>query len=458
MSNDITRDHLFISYATEDSKFAEWLAIRLTAEGYKVWCDRTHLMGGESYPDDIDHAIKDRTFRLLALLSRASLQKANPRKERTLALNIARDRQTNFLIPLNVDGLSAMELDWMTSDLTFIQFHNSWAYGFEQLLKKLKSIDTPQNVDAGRANIQDWMAVHAKPTNKKEILRSNVLPVTELPTVLQKFELQEKLILPKLAEHWPFFSPTNSKVIWAFGPPEVDLNVPVRSTAAIPWQEVPEFDGLKMEDLALSILRKAITVKCLQGGMKLVPKSSLPYFPEGLLPENHLRFTSYGGKKTYVSAIGERTFRVGEYREQIKYHLAPIFRLTADPGQLMVRVSISLHLTDLSGYPLEGAKVISRRKRICRNWWNHEWLSRFMAVVEWLCQGQAGCNVLRTTNGSFCIKSEPLILSAQQGIDESILSPVVIADTDVEVIDEDVDDGKSDFDDYDDNEQERDDG
>lgn len=78
-----------------------------------------------------------------------------------------------------------------------------------------------------------------------------------------------------------------------------------------------------------------------------------------------------------------------------------------------------------------------------------------MAVVEWLCQGQAGCDVLRTTNGSFCIKSEPLILSAQQGIDESILRPVVITDADVEVIDEDVDDGKSD---YDDNEQERDDG
>ena len=114
MRNVTTRDHLFISYATEDSDFAEWLAVRLTAEGYKVWCDRTHLLGGESYPDDIDHAIKDRAFRLLALLSRASLRKPNPRKERTLALNIARERQTDFLIPLNVDGLSATDLDWMT--------------------------------------------------------------------------------------------------------------------------------------------------------------------------------------------------------------------------------------------------------------------------------------------------------------------------------------------------------
>jgi len=81
-----------------------------------------------------------------------------------------------------------------------------------------------------------------------------------------------------------------------------------------------------------------------------------------------------------------------------------------------------------------------------------------MAVVEWLCQGQAGCEVLRTANGSFCITSEPLILSAKQGIDESILRPIVITDADVEVIDEDADDGKSEFDDYDDSEQESKDG
>lgn len=454
MSDVNTRNHFFISYATEDGELAEWLAVRLTAEGYKVWFDRTHLLGGESYPDDIDYAIKDRTFRLLALLSRASLRKPNPRKERTLALNIARERQTDFLIPLNVNGLSATDLDWMTSDLTFIPFHNSWAEGFGKLIKKLKSVGAPQNVEIGRASVRDWMAVNAKPMIREEKLRVNMLPVTEVPRVLNKFEIQERVILPKLAEYWPFFSLPNSTAVWAFDPPGVDLNVPVRSATAVSWQDVPEFDGLRMENLALAILRKAVTVKCLQGGMKLVPKSSLPYFPEGLLPENHLRFTTYGGKKTYVSALGERTFRSGEHRERIKYHLAPNFRLTAELGQLMVRVSIRLHLTDLGGYPLEGSKVTSRRKRICRNWWNHEWISRFMAVVEWLCQGRADCEVLRTANGSFRITSEPLTLSAKQSIDESILRPRTITDADVDMIDEDTDDGKGDFDEYDDSEQE----
>ena len=97
-------DHLFVSYASEDGSFAEWLSLRLTSEGFKVWCDRTKLLGGESYPMVIDSAIKNSTFRVIAVLSKHSIRKPNPVKERTLALNIGRERKTDFLIPLNLDG------------------------------------------------------------------------------------------------------------------------------------------------------------------------------------------------------------------------------------------------------------------------------------------------------------------------------------------------------------------
>lgn len=449
------REHLFISYATEDSTFAEWLALRLTAEGYKVWCDRTHLLGGESYPDDIDEAIKNRTFRLLALLSRSSLHKSNPKKERTLALNIARERRIDFLIPLNVDGLSATELDWMTSDLTFIPFHPDWAAGFAQLLKKLAAIDAPRSVERGRQRVGDWMAVNAQPVNREERLWVNVLPVTEVPIALYKFEFQEKIILPRLAEHWPFFSPTNSQIAWAFGPPDDKLGIALHRLATLSWRDAPEFDGLRTEDLALAILRKAIAVRCLAKGMKAAPAFGLLYYPEGLLPENHLRFTSYGGRKTFVSAVGERTFRSGTQRERIRYHIAPTFRLTGELGHVVVRVSIRLHLTDLTGHPLEGSKVVSRRKRICRNWWNHAWFSRLMAVVEWLCDGRPECEILSTRDGSFRIRAEPMALSTNRGIDESVLKPM--AEVATEVVDEDIDDKSADFLEYDDNEEENED-
>jgi hypothetical protein len=54
------RDHLFISYAWEDVALAEWLTFKLTSLGYKVWCDRIKLFGGESFPKEIDRAIKNR--------------------------------------------------------------------------------------------------------------------------------------------------------------------------------------------------------------------------------------------------------------------------------------------------------------------------------------------------------------------------------------------------------------
>ena len=105
------RDHLFVSYATEDGQFAEWLTLKLIGEGYRVWCDRVKLLGGESYPRDIDKAIKEQTFRVLALLSHNSIYKPNPLKERTLSHNISRERGLDFIIPIRVDRIAPTDLD-----------------------------------------------------------------------------------------------------------------------------------------------------------------------------------------------------------------------------------------------------------------------------------------------------------------------------------------------------------
>ena len=63
-------DHLFISYATENTVFADWLARKLMSEGYKVWYDRLNLLGGESYPANIDIASCPETHPLARVSSR----------------------------------------------------------------------------------------------------------------------------------------------------------------------------------------------------------------------------------------------------------------------------------------------------------------------------------------------------------------------------------------------------
>ena len=77
--------HLFISYASEDVAFSDWLALKLVAEGYEVWYDRMKLLGGEPYPTDIDSAIKNQSFRVLGLVSGYSVSKPNPVKGMTFA-------------------------------------------------------------------------------------------------------------------------------------------------------------------------------------------------------------------------------------------------------------------------------------------------------------------------------------------------------------------------------------
>ena len=128
-NNEPTRDHLFVSYASEDGEFAEWLTLKLTGEGYRVWCDRLKLLGGESYPRDIDRAIGTQSFRMIAVLSKHSLLKENPVKERAKGHAISRQEKIDFVIPLLIDDTRPDQLDWMTSDLTYINFRDSWARG-----------------------------------------------------------------------------------------------------------------------------------------------------------------------------------------------------------------------------------------------------------------------------------------------------------------------------------------
>jgi hypothetical protein len=106
------------------------------------------MLGGEPFPKIIDEAIKTRTFRLVALLPRHSPQKPSPRKERALALNLGREWEIDFMIPLNVDGLKPSQLLWDYSELTYIVFED-WAAGLDQLLRALAKAGAPRLGNVG---------------------------------------------------------------------------------------------------------------------------------------------------------------------------------------------------------------------------------------------------------------------------------------------------------------------
>lgn len=432
MSN-CQRDHLFISYAWEDGEFAEWLTLKLTALGYKVWCDRFKLLGGESYPQDIDLAIKEQAFRVLGLLSKHSLNKANPLKERTLALNLGRERREAFLIPLNVDGLGPTELPWMLSDLSYISFHPSWATGLAQLLRKLNSIDAPRPLPNGNAIASQYLAERTSVCQKPERLWTNLLEIQDLPPTVLRITLAKPAPADVLST-WPHYR-ENDLVLWALEGPIDNTALDIDDVDAIAWIASWANNGPQPLDVVTALLREHLRRHCLDNGMKESADRKYLYFPPGLFSTNRLSYIGYDGQRTWVSAVGERSIRKSATElDRFRYHLAVAFGPALRRfGVPVVQVRTRVYLTDTAGIALRGRKVNLRRKRLCRDWWNHEWLGRLLGIAGWLADGTERITLTRTSSPSIVLASRPICLGAAVGIDESTLVPAPsVEDTDLD--------------------------
>ncbi len=430
------RDHLFISYATEDAAFADWVVRKLLSEGYKVWYDRLKLLGGESYPSDIDVAIKEQSFRLLALLSASSLRKSNPLKERTLALNISRERKIPFLIPLLIEPLSPADLDWMTSDLTHIPFHDNWASGFASLLERLRSLETPCDPESTRQAICDWSAAQDQPIQRSEQLWTNLLPLLEVPEVLRGYELTEPVARGEPAARWPHYM--QAKIAWAFEAPQRELGIKHGKPTQIHWPSFFEYQGMKVRDAVTYLVKQSLVVHCLGKGAQAFPSDDTRvYFPQGLFPDDKLWYMGYTGKRTSIKVTGERTFYSKGRSIKNRYHLAvgfrPVLHLYAQP---VVQLGIRLHLTDEEGCDLDTATAFRRSKRIRKYWWNHQWLSRMLAISSWIADGADSVNILHGGTGQLAIGRLPFRVDISQGINEDTLASLE-DDNDEIIVDDD---------------------
>jgi hypothetical protein len=99
----------------------------------------------------------------------------------------------DFVIPLNVDGLRAAELPWMTSDITFVPFYEGWAKGLQQLLRKLASINTPRPLADGREIAIETFLPADVLLRVPEQLTTNCLPFTHIPEELLHFAINPPL-------------------------------------------------------------------------------------------------------------------------------------------------------------------------------------------------------------------------------------------------------------------------
>jgi hypothetical protein len=413
-------DHLFISYAWEDGALAEWLALKLTAAGYRVWIDRFKLLGGESYPSNIDDAIRRGTFRMLALLSRHSLDKPNPQKERTLALSLARDKKIeDFLITLNVDGLRASDLNWMVSDLTFIPFE-SWSAGLAQLLKKLESITAPRPlIDRGRAAALDVVLAEPVLVDRRDPVASNWFPFVHVPEELVVFRFA-KSVEKRALSKWAFYDVDAKRVI-AFEHPPSSVSDEYELLDAQPhrWRDQQLIEGIRSRNIAVSLLRRSIEASLLRRGLRYADR--LVYFPFGLVEHNRLPYKMATGRKASMLVAGDRKARAGG---TFNYHLAPSFVVRDFGDGFAGRLVLRLHLTNADKTPLAPHSILARRKQIAKSWWNHQWYSRQQAVMYFMSEGKTAITIGDDPERAVVMSALPLSGATAKAIDEALLAPI----------------------------------
>lgn len=380
-----SRTHLFISYAVQDSALAGWLARKLSLAGYAVWFDRMKLLGGEPWPQDIDVAIKERSFRMLAILSENSIKKPNPSKERALALQISKDENIpDFLIPLKADGV---KLDWLMTDLSYLPFNRGWADGWRQLLKKLDSISAPKTIPAGSTlAAQTFDAGEGLLTNVPEEIVTNALLIKSVPEVLTFFEFTREASKDedrRMQYNWGCYRVANGYL--AFGPPPTEFQEMVRQTkTAFAWRDTREYDGIDVPNMVRHIIEQTLETRLKYSKCLPHPNNHrLFYLRAGWSPDAKVHYVGRAGKKTYKRIEGRaRIWRQGVPKEVKHFFGFELKRWRLSDQTVAFQIRPTLVFAEPNGQLILDARVGPLRRRLTKMWYNAEWVNRLLAATQ----------------------------------------------------------------------------
>ena len=137
------RSQIFISYDSEDAKFAQRLAIDLKNQGARVWIAPDSILPGESWVDAIERGLRESTHTVI-VLTPAGLRSSWVNKEMNVA--IAEERKGKMkVIPLLV---KQCEPPLIVSSYQMVIFQHDYARGLSQLTDMLGLQLTPERAQA----------------------------------------------------------------------------------------------------------------------------------------------------------------------------------------------------------------------------------------------------------------------------------------------------------------------
>lgn len=425
---------LFISHANpEDNEFAKWLALRLGAEGFPVWCDLTQLLGGETFWTDVEEAIRERTAKFLFVLSRASNHKPGAIQELGLAKNVQRAHDLrDFVLPLGIDDLSPTEFNIQLGQLNVIPFQAGWHIGLDRLVDKLERDRVARRSNFDHAAVASWwrerMNTDRGVLDEPESLVTNLYPVRPLTLHFHRLALKlenapiEPATIPYPAERFREYLVSFATA--------ADLEPHLGTGVAIAESQGQSVGPGTSERHPWSFgdERATLTKLLNRAWQAMLQARELPtrvfatgapalYFKAGMVEDDWLRFREPDGSPGSRQVVG-----IKKTGESIRYwHFGLGARPTTVPTLGYVMRPHVLFSDDGETIWESAPRLAKARRSQCKQWWNDRWRDLIYGTVQFLARGADAIHLPVGSEVSLEVLTNPLEVACPVTYDEQVL-------------------------------------
>lgn len=447
------KDTIFISHATpEDNAFTRWLGSKLELAGYKVWHDLARLKGGDIFWEKIESAIRNDSFRFLAVVSTVAVGKSGVKDEWAVAATIEKSLP-GFVIPLRVDHFDFQLFPITIHRKNAIDFANGWHKGLASLLDTLEEVKVPKVSTPDPALARHWLAEMKEGailrTEHPEKLDSTWLPVLSLPPSLETARFlgsERKIKLTQENVVLPWFEHEDRIVGFAKGADLVTLmakSAMLKTAGAIDTKTfIQEGSALGDKPVSKSEARKRVANLVRQAwelameakGLGIHEQSGgrkVFYVKPELTKGERIAFVDIDGRTRKKALHGRSEKRKANWSYAVG--MVPAFD---DPWRVELRSTIVF--TDDQGKPMDApAKAHRLRMSFCRSWWNDRWRGFLRAFLTLVADGQPEIRLPVGSDRHIVVGATPIVFTAPAGLSD--LTPSIDIDA-VEEPDEDLDD------------------
>jgi hypothetical protein len=135
---------------------------------------------------------------------------------------------------------------------------------------------------------------------------------------------------------------------------------------------------------------------------------------------NRASFVDCYGKNNSIQVAGERKHFSPGKSSKYRYHLAPTFRIIRNMfgEDFLVKLGVRIRITDTSGKALPKNSALARMKHVSKDWWNYEWLSRYLAILSILSDDDEEITVGEQEPYRLTFSSKPLSYVSRVSLDE----------------------------------------